>query len=125
VLEVRPAWPYQALATPRRALVQVGGRCRLDRDCSGSNQTGSAAVRASVGATVRSLHLASTRRAPTGPSMWNRPHNNGLSPTACAVTVGAAACAGLAPAAGYAARSAELVAGVAGCKDEAFAKVPA
>ena len=65
------------------------------------------------------------QRAQTGPYVWTRPHNNGLSPTACAVTVGAAACAGLAPAAGYAARSAELVAGVAGCKDEAFAKVPA
>jgi len=44
------------------------------------------------------------QRAQPGPCMWTRPHNNGLSPTACAVTVGAAACAGLAPAAGYAAR---------------------
>jgi len=42
------------------------------------------------------------------PCMLNRPHNNGLSPTACAVAAFPDACAGLAPAAGYADRYADL-----------------
>ena len=90
-----------ARCTAARAFVQGNGRRSLDPVRRANRPAGSAAITVSVGVCCGvGASRARIARAQTVPCMLNRPHNNGLSPTACAATVGADSGAGPAPAAG-------------------------